>query len=97
MAGRIGLSHHNGAFCRDIAQNLTRKYYYIGLEAVSLANRAKAPPLPRAFRCVLDMIPCFLVGYIQAPGKRCPTCQGKGQEVWVLPGRDCPYCGTYVA
>ncbi|KAI1766274.1 hypothetical protein GGR53DRAFT_464510 [Hypoxylon sp. FL1150] len=32
-----------------------------------------------------------------APGKRCPTCQGKGQEVWVLPGRDCPYCGTYVA
>ncbi|KAI8966075.1 hypothetical protein F5Y11DRAFT_343766 [Daldinia sp. FL1419] len=32
-----------------------------------------------------------------APGKRCPTCQSKGQEVWVLPGRDCPYCGTYVA
>ncbi|KAI0172523.1 hypothetical protein GGR52DRAFT_572356 [Hypoxylon sp. FL1284] len=31
-----------------------------------------------------------------APGKRCPTCQGKGQEVWVLPGRDCPYCGTPV-
>ncbi|KAI1392383.1 uncharacterized protein F4822DRAFT_425592 [Hypoxylon trugodes] len=32
-----------------------------------------------------------------APGKRCPTCQSKGTEVWVLPGRDCPYCGTYVA
>ncbi|KAI2605154.1 uncharacterized protein GGS25DRAFT_418125 [Hypoxylon fragiforme] len=32
-----------------------------------------------------------------APGKRCPTCEGKGKEVWVLPGRDCPYCGTYVS
>ncbi|KAI2617174.1 hypothetical protein GGR54DRAFT_217202 [Hypoxylon sp. NC1633] len=32
-----------------------------------------------------------------APGKRCPTCEAKGQEVWVLPGRDCGYCGTYVS
>ncbi|KAI1500666.1 hypothetical protein F5X99DRAFT_385612 [Biscogniauxia marginata] len=31
-----------------------------------------------------------------APGKRCPTCQANGSEVWVLPGRCCGYCGTYV-
>ncbi|KAI0848758.1 hypothetical protein F5Y00DRAFT_262226 [Daldinia vernicosa] len=34
--------------------------------------------------------------YGKAPGKRCPKCQTGGSEVWVLCGRDCPYCGTYV-
>ncbi|KAH7037393.1 uncharacterized protein B0I36DRAFT_65405 [Microdochium trichocladiopsis] len=29
----------------------------------------------------------------KAPGKRCPTCT---DLVWVLPGRCCPHCGTYV-
>ncbi|KAH9889248.1 hypothetical protein F4778DRAFT_398521 [Xylariomycetidae sp. FL2044] len=31
-----------------------------------------------------------------APGKRCPTCLENGTEVWILPGRCCGYCGTYV-
>lgn len=30
-------------FAGILLKNLTRKYYYIGLEAVSLANRANAP------------------------------------------------------
>lgn len=32
-----------------------------------------------------------------AAEKLCPTCQSKNQKSYVLPGRDCPYCGTYVA
>ncbi|EJT70433.1 hypothetical protein GGTG_11457 [Gaeumannomyces tritici R3-111a-1] len=28
------------------------------------------------------------------PGVRCPTCASKGNEVWVIPGRACGYCGT---
>ena len=28
------------------------------------------------------------------PGVRCPTCAANGQEVWVLPGKACAYCGT---
>jgi len=28
------------------------------------------------------------------PGVRCPTCAAKGQEVWVIPGKACGYCGT---
>ncbi|KAH7377199.1 hypothetical protein B0T11DRAFT_218643, partial [Plectosphaerella cucumerina] len=28
------------------------------------------------------------------PGIRCPTCQDSGEEVWVLPGKECGYCGT---
>ncbi|KAH7358308.1 hypothetical protein B0T11DRAFT_330125 [Plectosphaerella cucumerina] len=28
------------------------------------------------------------------PGIRCPTCQDSGKEVWVLPGKECGYCGT---
>ncbi|KAI0837384.1 hypothetical protein F5Y06DRAFT_297712 [Hypoxylon sp. FL0890] len=32
-----------------------------------------------------------------SPAVFCPTCKAKGQEVWVFPGRDCPYCGTYIA
>lgn len=35
----------------------------------------------------------YMVG---TPGIRCPSCQGRDQEVWILPGRECPYCGTYV-
>ncbi|KAL3417122.1 hypothetical protein PVAG01_11122 [Phlyctema vagabunda] len=27
-------------------------------------------------------------------GVRCPTCLARGQEVWVIPGRACGYCGT---
>ena len=27
-------------------------------------------------------------------GVRCPTCAIKGQEVWVIPGKACGYCGT---
>jgi len=27
-------------------------------------------------------------------GVRCPTCPAKGQEVWVIPGKACGYCGT---
>ncbi|KFG78383.1 hypothetical protein MANI_012262 [Metarhizium anisopliae] len=30
----------------------------------------------------------------QIPGTRCPTCALKGKEVWVIPGRNCGYCGT---
>ncbi|KAI8960330.1 hypothetical protein F5Y11DRAFT_349582 [Daldinia sp. FL1419] len=45
------------------------------------------------------------VGTGQAPsianfmpsGKRCPECGKKGTVVWVFPGRDCPYCYTYVS
>lgn len=29
-----------------------------------------------------------------APGVRCPTCAANGQEIWVLPGKACAYCGT---
>ncbi|KAK2021411.1 hypothetical protein LX32DRAFT_604793, partial [Colletotrichum zoysiae] len=28
------------------------------------------------------------------PGIRCPTCHASGKEVWVLPGKECGYCGT---
>ncbi|CRK13151.1 hypothetical protein BN1723_003454 [Verticillium longisporum] len=28
------------------------------------------------------------------PGIRCPTCRDSGKEVWVLPGKECGYCGT---
>ncbi|CRK12759.1 hypothetical protein BN1708_010604 [Verticillium longisporum] len=28
------------------------------------------------------------------PGIRCPTCRESGKEVWVLPGKECGYCGT---
>ncbi|KUJ19143.1 uncharacterized protein LY89DRAFT_478685 [Mollisia scopiformis] len=27
-------------------------------------------------------------------GIKCPTCAANGQEVWVIPGRSCSYCGT---
>ncbi|UQC83155.1 uncharacterized protein CLUP02_08648 [Colletotrichum lupini] len=27
-------------------------------------------------------------------GIRCPTCHASGKEVWVLPGKECGYCGT---
>jgi hypothetical protein len=29
------------------------------------------------------------------PGIRCPFCFKRGIEVWVLPGRACPYCGSF--
>ena len=32
----------------------------------------------------------------QVPGRKCPTCLGKGQTVWVIPGKCCPQCGTPV-
>lgn len=32
---------------------------------------------------------------IQMTGVRCPTCAANGQEVWVIPGRACAYCGTH--
>ncbi|KAL2758506.1 hypothetical protein ACRALDRAFT_1075076 [Sodiomyces alcalophilus JCM 7366] len=28
------------------------------------------------------------------PGIKCPTCKESGKEVWVLPGKECGYCGT---
>ena len=28
------------------------------------------------------------------PGVRCPTCESRGRETWVLPGKHCPVCGT---
>ncbi|KAK3380978.1 hypothetical protein B0H63DRAFT_474699 [Podospora didyma] len=28
------------------------------------------------------------------PGVRCPTCAANGEEVWVIPGRNCGYCRT---
>ncbi|ROT37616.1 hypothetical protein SODALDRAFT_201187 [Sodiomyces alkalinus F11] len=28
------------------------------------------------------------------PGIKCPTCKQSGKEVWVLPGKECGYCGT---
>ncbi len=31
----------------------------------------------------------------QMTGVRCPTCAANGQEVWVIPGRACAYCGTH--
>ncbi|GES57614.1 hypothetical protein ATEIFO6365_0001090300 [Aspergillus terreus] len=31
---------------------------------------------------------------IPMPGVRCPTCQGNGEEVWVIPGKNCHKCGT---
>ena len=33
----------------------------------------------------------------KAPGKRCPTCQAAGREVWVFAGRSCYICATYVS
>ncbi|KAL1297688.1 hypothetical protein AAFC00_006238 [Neodothiora populina] len=30
------------------------------------------------------------------PGRRCPTCNAKGDVVWVIPGKKCPKCGTAV-
>ncbi|KAH7390206.1 hypothetical protein BKA64DRAFT_117225 [Cadophora sp. MPI-SDFR-AT-0126] len=30
----------------------------------------------------------------QMPGVRCGTCAGNGQDVWVIPGKACPVCGT---
>jgi hypothetical protein len=35
------------------------------------------------------------VDYWQMAGVRCPTCAANGQEVWVIPGKACGYCGTY--
>jgi hypothetical protein len=32
---------------------------------------------------------------MQMTGVRCPTCAANGQEVWVIPGRACAYCGTH--
>ncbi|KAF8856136.1 hypothetical protein BDZ45DRAFT_675693 [Acephala macrosclerotiorum] len=32
---------------------------------------------------------------MQMTGVRCPTCASNGQEVWVIPGRTCAYCGTH--
>lgn len=31
---------------------------------------------------------------IPMSGVRCPTCAANGQEVWVIPGKNCAYCGT---
>ncbi|CZT12776.1 uncharacterized protein RCO7_15196 [Rhynchosporium graminicola] len=30
----------------------------------------------------------------KVPGLRCGTCDDNGQEVWVIPGRMCPVCGS---
>jgi len=30
------------------------------------------------------------------PGRRCPSCLGRGDTVWVIPGKCCPQCGTPV-
>ncbi|KAI1417942.1 hypothetical protein F5Y13DRAFT_199073 [Hypoxylon sp. FL1857] len=49
------------------------------------------PPIDARFSTSPD------IGRLRSLGKRCSTCQEKDQEVWVLPERDCPYCGTYVA
>ncbi|KAH7316482.1 hypothetical protein B0I35DRAFT_254837 [Stachybotrys elegans] len=35
-----------------------------------------------------------IIRHPKAPGTRCPTCAKAGQEVWVIPGRCCGYCGT---
>ncbi|PSS14873.1 hypothetical protein M430DRAFT_35733 [Amorphotheca resinae ATCC 22711] len=34
------------------------------------------------------------VRVVPMTGVRCPTCAANGQEVWVIPGKACPYCGT---
>lgn len=31
-----------------------------------------------------------------APGRKCPSCNFKGETVWVIPGKCCPACGTPV-
>lgn len=31
------------------------------------------------------------------PARRCPACLERGQTVWVVPGKDCPQCGTPVS
>ena len=28
------------------------------------------------------------------PGVKCPKCAEEGIEVWALPGKHCPRCGT---
>ncbi|KAA8636276.1 hypothetical protein SMACR_05274 [Sordaria macrospora] len=33
-----------------------------------------------------------LVDFANLPGVRCPECQKKGVETWVIRGRACPVC-----
>ncbi|KAH9213801.1 hypothetical protein DL95DRAFT_524270 [Leptodontidium sp. 2 PMI_412] len=34
------------------------------------------------------------VRVVPMPGVRCGTCAGNGQDVWVIPGKACPVCGS---
>ena len=53
---------------------------------------------------VLGLVMLFIViginldylSYTDVPmtGVKCPTCAANGQEVWVIPGRNCHYCST---
>jgi len=34
------------------------------------------------------------MNFLPMSGVRCPTCAANGQESWVIPGKNCPVCGT---
>ena len=38
----------------------------------------------------------FLLSFVKVPARKCPICDGNGQTVWVIPGKCCPNCGSYV-
>ncbi|RDW62040.1 hypothetical protein BP6252_11473 [Coleophoma cylindrospora] len=41
-----------------------------------------------------DIHPASGMAMSPMSGVRCPSCLARGQEVWVIPGRACGYCGT---
>jgi ubiquinol-cytochrome c reductase cytochrome b subunit len=63
-------------------------YYAIGLVLLLI--------LGLAMLFIVIGINLDYLSYTDVPmtGVKCPTCAANGQEVWVIPGRNCHYCGT---
>ncbi|KAH7232787.1 hypothetical protein BKA59DRAFT_408077, partial [Fusarium tricinctum] len=49
--------------------------------------------LPAPYKMQQLMLNCTNINS-KVPGTRCVTCAERGNEVWVIPGRCCGYCGT---
>ncbi|KAI1335319.1 hypothetical protein F5Y15DRAFT_398216 [Xylariaceae sp. FL0016] len=91
-AGRliIGLVDHGSSYFIHPATSiaLPRVQLWLSVMSSTIIAADSYKPYPSV---LFDM-----AGFRLAPGKRCPTCCANGTEVWVLPGRCCGYCGTYV-
>ena len=70
-------------FFSDVLQALLNRAY------TSLEWNLTSPPKPHAFTSLpLHSMPGAV------PGVKCPNCLQGGKTVFVIPGKDCPQCGT---